>query len=49
MNEVEQRKRELYEYIISICKMGIMPDTRKLNILINKFQIAVQDSMQQEK
>lgn len=42
MTETEQRKKELFDYVIMICKMGIMPDIKKLNILINKFQIAVQ-------
>lgn len=42
MTEVEQRKHELFDYIMMVCKMGIMPDVKKLNIFINKFQIAVQ-------
>lgn len=42
MTETEQRKKELFDYVMMICKMGIMPDIKKLNILINKFQIAVQ-------
>lgn len=42
MTEVEQRKHELFDYIMMVCKMGIMPDIKKLNIFINKFQIAVQ-------
>lgn len=42
MTEVEQRKHELFDYIMMVCKMGIMPDVKKLNIIINKFQIAVQ-------
>ena len=42
MTEIEQRKNELFDYVMMVCKMGIMPDIKKLNILINKFQIAVQ-------
>ena len=38
VTEIEQRKNELFDYVMMVCKMGIMPDIKKLNILINKFQ-----------
>ena len=46
--EIEQRKNELFDYVMLICKMGIMPDIKKLNILINKFQIAVQKDCEEQ-
>ena len=48
MTEIEQRKNELFDYIMMVCKMGIMPDIKKLNILINKFQIAVQKDCEEQ-
>ena len=48
MTEIEQRKNELFDYVMMVCKMGIMPDIKKLNILINKFQIAVQKDCEEQ-